>query len=55
METGEPRVRVPAYLETDDGRIDLIISTYKKKDEVVQVVIEEVVGPVQEAAEPQPS
>jgi len=41
LETGEPQMRVPAYLNRDDGRMSLTISTWKR-DGVVTVRIDEV-------------
>ena len=40
METGEPRVRVPAYLDQERGRVQLMISAFKEGS-LVRVVIEE--------------
>ena len=44
VQTGEPCVRVPAYLERPEGRLGLLVSTHRRGP-VVQVVIEKGGGP----------
>jgi hypothetical protein len=39
-ETGEPQLRVPAYLNQSEQRLKLVISAYQR-DQIVHIVIEE--------------
>ncbi|RJO65776.1 MAG: hypothetical protein C4523_15395 [Myxococcales bacterium] len=49
MQSGEPGVRVPAYLNQEDQRLRLLISTYREGD-CVRLVVEEI--SVADAAQP---
>ncbi len=48
--TGEPLEKIPAYLDTKDGRVSLRISV-KARDGLVRVVVEELKPPEQKPAE----
>ncbi len=50
VKTGKPLEKVPAYLDTKDGRVNLRISV-KAKDGLVRVVVEELKPPEQKPAE----
>ena len=41
IDTGEPQLRVPAYLNQIERRLKLVISAYQR-DHIVHVVIEEI-------------